>query len=163
MQNCPCGSGRDYTQCCEPVIDGTQPARTAGDLMRARYTAYVKDRIEFLGQSLHPDSRADYDAAATRRWAQGADWLGLEVEGVDKGDADDVEGSVEFVASYREKGLIHAHRERSLFRRLDGRWYFVEGTPIKGETQNRSGPKVGRNDPCPCGSGKKFKRCCGGR
>ncbi|MHB8418779.1 MAG: PBPRA1643 family SWIM/SEC-C metal-binding motif protein [Myxococcales bacterium] len=22
-------------------------------------------------------------------------------------------------------------------------------------------PKVGRNDPCPCGSGKKFKRCCG--
>ena len=25
----------------------------------------------------------------------------------------------------------------------------------------RSGPKVGRNDPCPCGSGKKFKHCCG--
>jgi preprotein translocase subunit SecA len=24
----------------------------------------------------------------------------------------------------------------------------------------RSGPKVGRNDPCPCGSGKKFKKCC---
>jgi hypothetical protein len=26
----------------------------------------------------------------------------------------------------------------------------------------RTGPKVGRNDPCPCGSGKKFKKCCGG-
>ena len=25
----------------------------------------------------------------------------------------------------------------------------------------RMGPKVGRNDPCPCGSGKKFKQCCG--
>jgi hypothetical protein len=25
---------------------------------------------------------------------------------------------------------------------------------------NRSGPNVGRNDPCPCGSGKKFKKCC---
>ena len=23
------------------------------------------------------------------------------------------------------------------------------------------GKKVGRNDPCPCGSGKKFKKCCG--
>jgi uncharacterized protein YecA (UPF0149 family) len=23
------------------------------------------------------------------------------------------------------------------------------------------GPKVGRNDPCPCGSGKKYKKCCG--
>lgn len=29
--------------------------------------------------------------------------------------------------------------------------------PIKRET-----PKLGRNDPCPCGSGKKFKQCCGG-
>lgn len=26
----------------------------------------------------------------------------------------------------------------------------------------RAMPKVGRNDPCPCGSGKKFKKCCGG-
>ena len=23
------------------------------------------------------------------------------------------------------------------------------------------GPKIGRNDPCPCGSGKKYKKCCG--
>jgi uncharacterized protein len=28
-------------------------------------------------------------------------------------------------------------------------------------THRRFGPKVGRNDPCPCGSGKKFKKCCG--
>jgi preprotein translocase subunit SecA len=27
----------------------------------------------------------------------------------------------------------------------------------------RAAPKIGRNDPCPCGSGKKFKRCCVGR
>lgn len=25
----------------------------------------------------------------------------------------------------------------------------------------REGPKIGRNDPCPCGSGKKWKKCCG--
>lgn len=29
------------------------------------------------------------------------------------------------------------------------------------ESQRRAAPKVGRNEPCPCGSGKKFKRCCG--
>jgi uncharacterized protein len=29
------------------------------------------------------------------------------------------------------------------------------------ETYRRSAPKVGRNDRCPCGSGKKFKHCCG--
>ena len=31
----------------------------------------------------------------------------------------------------------------------------------KGTTVVNGGPKVGRNDPCPCGSGKKYKRCCG--
>lgn len=29
------------------------------------------------------------------------------------------------------------------------------------ETVKREAPKVGRNDPCPCGSGKKYKKCCG--
>jgi preprotein translocase subunit SecA len=29
------------------------------------------------------------------------------------------------------------------------------------QTVIRKGPKVGRNDPCPCGSGKKYKKCCG--
>ena len=33
--------------------------------------------------------------------------------------------------------------------------------PDKIETFRRETPKVGRNDPCPCGSGKKFKKCCG--
>ena len=33
--------------------------------------------------------------------------------------------------------------------------------PSKVETFRRETPKIGRNDPCPCGSGKKFKRCCG--
>ena len=32
---------------------------------------------------------------------------------------------------------------------------------IKQETVRREEPKVGRNDPCPCGSGKKYKHCCG--
>jgi uncharacterized protein len=31
----------------------------------------------------------------------------------------------------------------------------------KVETYKREEPKVGRNDPCPCGSGKKYKKCCG--
>jgi uncharacterized protein len=36
-------------------------------------------------------------------------------------------------------------------------WRAKRGTP----TLHRAAPKVGRNDPCPCGSGKKFKNCCG--
>jgi hypothetical protein len=33
--------------------------------------------------------------------------------------------------------------------------------PAKVETFRREEPRVGRNDPCPCGSGKKYKKCCG--
>jgi uncharacterized protein len=36
-------------------------------------------------------------------------------------------------------------------------WAAKRGTP----TIRRDEPKVGRNDPCPCGSGRKFKQCCG--
>ncbi len=37
-----------------------------------------------------------------------------------------------------------------------------EGANIpKVETVVHEGPRIGRNDPCPCGSGKKYKKCCG--
>ncbi len=36
-----------------------------------------------------------------------------------------------------------------------------EATEPRGVTVRRDGAKVGRNDPCPCGSGKKYKKCCG--
>ena len=37
----------------------------------------------------------------------------------------------------------------------------AQGVEQKVETIRRAAPKVGRNEPCPCGSGKKFKQCCG--
>jgi preprotein translocase subunit SecA len=36
-----------------------------------------------------------------------------------------------------------------------------QGEGARPQTFRREQPKVGRNDPCPCGSGKKFKKCCG--
>jgi len=40
-------------------------------------------------------------------------------------------------------------------------YYNTSEEPAKVETYRREQPKVGRNDPCPCGSGKKYKKCCG--
>ena len=37
----------------------------------------------------------------------------------------------------------------------------IGSTPERLEPIKRETPKVGRNDPCPCGSGKKYKKCCG--
>ena len=43
---------------------------------------------------------------------------------------------------------------------LDIYWYW-QAIINKPQTIRREGEKVGRNDPCPCGSGKKYKACCG--
>jgi uncharacterized protein len=43
---------------------------------------------------------------------------------------------------------------------IDGFWKERRGRPKAGPGRTK-GPKVGRNDPCPCGSGRKHKRCCG--
>ena len=87
-------------------------------------------------------------------------WQGLEVRAVTDGGRDDETGSVEFVARFRLRGEQRAHHELASFRRERGRWVCAGGE------MNPKGPprqvaKVGRNDPCPCGSGKKYKKCCG--
>lgn len=38
---------------------------------------------------------------------------------------------------------------------------FWHGQPELPLLQERRGPKIGRNEPCPCGSGRKYKKCCG--
>lgn len=43
---------------------------------------------------------------------------------------------------------------------VDGQDVEAPRTP-KAIPMHREGPKIGRNDPCPCGSGKKYKKCCG--
>jgi SEC-C motif-containing protein len=161
MTQCFCGSGQPFETCCQPILDGAEAAKTAEALMRARYTAFAARRTEFLHESLHSEHRQDHDLAATRRWAENSEWLNLEVLDVQDGAADDEQGTVEFIATYKERGVIHPHHEVSQFQRVDGAWYFVEGRLVMPKTETRGQPKVGRNEPCPCGSGKKYKKCCG--
>jgi len=161
MDLCPCGSGGAYEACCGALIETAKPAPTAEAVMRARYSAFVKQELEYLHDSLHPEHRDDYDPAATQRWARTAQWVGLEIVATDAGGTGDDEGTVEFIASYRDGGATHAHREIGRFSRHEGIWYYTNGDMVTPGTVRHSGPKVGRNDPCPCGSGRKYKKCCG--
>ena len=129
--------------------------------MRSRYSAYVERAVDYLGETLHPDHRADWDREATRRWADDAEWISLEIIDTQAGGEGDDEGWVEFAATFRERGQLKRHQERSRFQRTQGRWYYVDGEMPKPQTERLTSPRVGRNDPCPCGSGKKFKKCCG--
>jgi SEC-C motif-containing protein len=162
---CPCRAGGAepllYSQCCQPYLEG-RPAPTAEALMRSRYSAYALGNIDYLHDSLAPEARYDFDRKAVTHWSRQSQWLGLDILATEAGREGDETGYVEFVAHFATGGETLAHRERSLFRfeADDGRWYFVE------EANRKSAPIVkgaqpGRNDPCPCGSGKKYKKCCG--
>jgi SEC-C motif-containing protein len=163
MSKCPCQSGKEYDACCGPIISGRETAATPEALMRSRYSAFAKGEVEHLGQSLHPGHRADYDPISTKQWADQAEWLGLDIVNTSGGGKDDEQGTVEFIATYRQKGVSHAHHEIAEFSRHNGIWYYTDGKIIAPGTVRHQGPKVGRNDPCPCGSGKKFKKCCGSK
>ncbi len=160
MDTCPCGSNMAYEECCMPVIKGAQPAATAEQLMRSRYSAYAKKEISYLFTSLHPDHRANFDEKGTRTWAESAEWHKLEIVRTAGGQPEDSEGEVEFIASYTEQGIKRDHHETATFAKHSGTWHFVDGKAVAPQPVVRAVPKTGRNDPCPCGSGRKFKKCC---
>ena len=161
MELCPCGSDKPYADCCEPVIRGTRNAETPEALMRSRYTAYVKKELDHLYNSLHPSERKDYKKEEGANWAKNLDWQSLEILKTEDGGPEDETGMVEFIARYRKKETPFNHHEIAEFVREDGQWYFKDGHAPKPVQSIRQGPKIGRNDPCPCGSGKKYKKCCG--
>lgn len=158
---CPCGSGKPKADCCGPILDGARKPATAEQLMRARYSAYAVADIDFLYNTSGPDVQREFDPESSRRWAEGSEWKGMEVIATEGGAESDSEGTVEFVARYSVNGTDFEHHERSTFQRLDGDWKFIDGELVKPKPIVRESAKVGRNDPCPCGSGKKYKKCCG--
>ncbi len=157
MSTCPCGSTKPYSTCCEPIIKGTLPGPTAESVMRARYSAYVKAEIEFITQTQKSENA---DLEATKKWSEESTWLGLEIVKTEKGLEADETGVVEFIASYINKGLKLNHHEVSEFKKENGKWMYAKGQVIPTQVV-RTEPKLGRNDPCHCGSGKKFKQCHG--
>ncbi len=129
--------------------------------MRSRYSAHVLGRIDYLIDSHDPATRGTVDRPSVERWARESTWLGLTIVAAERGGADDDEGIVEFQAAYRAGGARLVHHERSRFRRWQGRWKYVDGEAVAPSAARRAATP-GRNDPCPCGSGRKYKRCCGG-
>jgi len=160
MSTCPCGSSHDFDSCCGPILAGA-PAPTAEALMRSRYTAYVKHDIAHLERSLSKEQKADFSAKDAKAWAESSEWLGLTITGTEAGGPDDTEGKVSFVAKFKAAGEVREHVETALFTRELGRWVYAGQEEQPSATVRREGPKIGRNDPCPCGSGKKYKKCCG--
>jgi SEC-C motif-containing protein len=168
---CNCGSNIEFSSCCEPLLDGSVLPETAEQLMRSRYTAYTMANVRYLEKTLAPESASDFDAVSTLRWAQSSKWINLQILSTKKGQASDKRGTVEFIATYEQDGQRLEHHEVSEFRKAkNGQWLFVTGDSRTHKEHERhpqqktiihDTKEPGRNDPCPCGSGKKYKKCCG--
>ena len=147
---CPCQSGQTYAACCAPLHQGARQAVDAEALMRSRYSAYVRCDIDYIVATTVPAQQALLDCGAMRQWSAGTQWCGLEVlqhwPRAGKHHAE-----VEFKAWFDTAQGRQYHHERSAFVCIAQRWYFLNPTV----------PLPGMKTPCLCGSGKKFKQCCG--
>lgn len=59
--------------------------KTAEELMRARYNAYVTGDIEFIKNTHDPDNMSGIDWAESENWSRESEWLGLEIVNTEKG------------------------------------------------------------------------------
>jgi len=115
---------------------------TPEQLMRSRYDAFVRMDADYLAKTTtqnDPINMSNYEDI---------EWLKLEV-------IEAKYDEVEYKAYYREYGKIYLIHELSKFVKKGTKWFYDSG--IMFDT------KIHRNEPCPCGSGKKYKQCCMGK
>lgn len=153
---CLCGSGLAYSQCCGAFHSGEKIPATAEALMRSRYSAYALRDSEYLQATWVLNKRPksiDFSK-------ENVLWQRLEIIATKQGGLKDSKGVVEFKAYFEQAGEEHVLHEISRFTKLNGRWFYSDGT-LKGIAKVGQPVLHGQNAPCACGSGKKFKRCCG--
>jgi SEC-C motif-containing protein len=155
MPNCPCGSNKIYDECCGIYIEYRNKPETPEKLMRSRYTAYTQANVDYIQKTMKKPALNAFDATSAKQWASTVQWLGLEVV---NSATDKAKGWVEFIAYFSEQGKNNCIHEISEFFQENGQWYYVDGK--QKNTKPDTKMKMGRNDPCACGSGKKYKVCC---
>ena len=146
---CPCQSGQLYEHCCGQYLSHLVQPENALQLMRSRYSAYVLGDRDYLVNTWHARFRPS-ELSMEEEFV----WIGLEVLDYEQKDK---EAKVEFEARLIAANKVSAVHERSSFVLEREQWLYTSGEILVPSFQPW---KPGRNENCPCGSGKKFKRCC---
>ncbi len=154
--SCLCGSGQTYELCCSLLHSGKKKARTAEELMRSRFTAYAMRNEQYLVDTWDKKQLPDQVNLSGDQ----VEWSWLEIVTRKKGGVNDSKGLVEFKAYYQLDGEEHVMRESSRFHKVDNQWVYLDGV-VKSINKVGKQTDFGKNAPCSCGSGMKFKRCCG--
>ncbi|WP_423781655.1 YchJ family protein [Alteromonas stellipolaris] len=168
---CYCCSNLPFSSCCEPFLKGQAKPQTAAQLMRSRFSAYASKQFEYVLATYTKERQPELSVDELTANAANATWFALEVgetgnvsliaqaEGVAEVATQNNEGAtdtVDFTAYYFENKNLYQLHETSNFIVEDGQWRYHDG--ILHDDCGKV--KYGRNLPCLCGSGKKFKQCC---
>ena len=151
---CCCLSGRMFQDCCAPFLAGDASPRTPEQLMRSRYTAFCRGKVDYLLSTHHPSKRTANEHEQLAATIRGTKWLGLKIVKKVRPRPGATCGTVEFAAFYENGDTIGQLHELSRFVFEENQWYYLDG-------ELKPPLSIGRNEPCFCGSGKKFKKCHG--
>ena len=155
-KTCLCGSELAYSECCGQYHRAEKMPQTAENLMRSRFTAYAMHNGDYLTATWDTSKRpAEIDFSKDT-----SQWQRLEIISLKKGGIADDKGMVEFKAYYVLEGEECVMNEISRFKKVAGRWFYLDGV-VKSIGKVNQTSHQGKNALCSCGSGKKFKRCCG--
>ena len=146
---CYCGNELSFEEHCKKYIEGVEVPKTPLELMKSRYSAFASGNYKYIYDTYYEKTRnftlEDLKTEGSEKW------MGLDII-----DFDNEEGIVTFIAKYQSESETYIHKERSKFIFENDRWYYYGILPF---------PKIEKvkpNEPCPCGSGKKYKKCCKG-
>jgi SEC-C motif-containing protein len=152
-----------FAVCCEPIIQQKKKAATAEQLMRSRYSAYALGHVDWIIESQSPDGRQFVDRNATEQWSKRAKWHKLEVVWACRtvGWTTPRASSTSRPTTRLPARTSRTTRSRASAR-IDGAWYFVDGIEVKPRPfKHLDRRRSGRTTRARCGSGKKYKKCCG--
>lgn len=148
---CYCGNSIAFEMCCLPIINGETKAENAEQLMRSRYSAYCINNSDYIHNTYASSKQAENSVRDIAAFAELANFIGLTVYNFEEVDNT---ATVHFKADYLCDGYYCQLEETSNFIVEDNQWRYLDGTITE-----HAEVKVGRNDPCPCGSEKKYKKC----
>lgn len=126
-QPCPCGNKNNFSQCCGKYISGEMVPDTAETLMRSRYSAYTLANISYIQETMCEDAAVDFDPVSAQQWAKTIKWKRLKVLRTFPHDSDPNRYFVEFSAYYIASGRPQELHEISEFKRINGKWYYING------------------------------------
>jgi len=156
---CPCCSGKNFVECCKSIIEGKVIAANPVELMRSRYTAHACKNMPHIIRTMRGKALKLFDKEKTEEeWFELCNWIKLEIIDASAVDKNSKHGIVEFKAYCVFNGEEQILHERSKFSKIDNQWYYISGQHKNAVIH--AADKVGRNEECPCGSGKKYKKCC---